>query len=196
MMVGGPAGSPRFDLAQAMQRGSFVRFVEQAFEWEQMQYVFYPYFWARTDTWEDRFAESDPAYQFRRFLQAGWARVVIPVRPGFETVLHYYLETGNLWSGRAAPPAVGDPLYISIAEEIRYRTDTRVLSAVPEGTPWEISVPTALVCLRQQAGLPRWERIPPPEGEVPANQWNWRLVVSGENPHRDDSGPGRRVGPG
>ena len=38
---------PRFDLADAQDDGEVIRFLEHAFEWSQLQYVFYPYFWAR-----------------------------------------------------------------------------------------------------------------------------------------------------
>jgi hypothetical protein len=38
---------------------------------------------------------SDPL--FLSFLQPGYARVVVPVRLGFETAVQFYLNTGLPW---------------------------------------------------------------------------------------------------
>src|SRR4029077_692540 len=64
---------------------SEVKFFEQAFEWKQMAYLFYPYYWADKCSWIDLLQESeanDPV--FAAFLQSGMARMVVPVRRGFE----------------------------------------------------------------------------------------------------------------
>ena len=50
---------PFFDFTEAAAEGAYIRFFEQAFEWDQMQYVFYPYFWSRKRTWVDRFLKQD-----------------------------------------------------------------------------------------------------------------------------------------
>lgn len=164
-----PSGPPRFRFAEARERGALVRFLEQAFEWQHIQYVFYPYFWGRTEPWAERFREDDPAHRFRQFMQAGWARVVVPVRPGFEEVLHYYLQTGNVWGGRGTPPRIGDPLSLSIADEIRERSSEHGLEAIPTGPPWEVRVPTNLVLLRADGSLPRWENRD-------EDGWDWHPV--------------------
>lgn len=171
---------PTFHFERAREHGGVARFFEQAFEWEHIQYVFYPYYWARDDLWDERFDEDDPAHQFRQFLQAGWARVVVPVRPGFEDAVHYYLLTGDVWMGRDTPPGVGDDLHLSIAEEIRSRTEEGVLEATPVGSPWEVRVPTSLVRLSDSPSLPKWERVEPEEDAEPKDYWNWRPVDSGE----------------
>ena len=46
---------PQFDIEDAKADGALIRFFEHAFEWDQVQYVFYPYFWARPGGWADRF---------------------------------------------------------------------------------------------------------------------------------------------
>ncbi len=52
---------------------SHVKFFEQAFDWENMSYLFYPYYWAAKCDWtsliQSEFA-ADPIFQ--AFLQAGW----------------------------------------------------------------------------------------------------------------------------
>lgn len=70
--------------AYALADGTRIRFFEHAFEWDQMQYVFYPYFWARPGGWADRFHARNMDPFLEEFLKAGYARVVVPVRPGFE----------------------------------------------------------------------------------------------------------------
>lgn len=167
---------PTFNLENARKNGAFARFFEQAFEWEHLQYVFYPYYWARGETWDQRFDDDDPAHRFRQFLQAGWARVVVPVRPGFEEALHYYLLTGNVWEGRDLPPRIGDDLSMSIADEIRSRTDQGVLQAIPHGSAWDVRVPTSLVYLRETSDLPEWERLDPDSADDPKNYWDWQPV--------------------
>ena len=72
-------GGDRFD--EAITKGNLIRFLEQSIEWTQLQYAFYPYYWARKETWEDRVRKDDADYEFQQFMQAGAARVVLAVRP-------------------------------------------------------------------------------------------------------------------
>ena len=156
---------PFFDFTEAAAEGAYIRFFEQAFEWDQIQYVFYPYFWARKTTWVDRFTKQEIDPLFLEFLRAGSARVVVPVRPGFETAVTHFLETGKLWGGKGEPPRINTPLYVSIIDEIRERTGApQGEKAV--GEPWDVRVPTALVLTRQTADLPKWKRTAPGE-------WSW-----------------------
>jgi hypothetical protein len=157
---------PFFDFLEAAAEGSYIRFFEQAFEWDQMQYVFYPYFWSRKTTWVDRFVRQDVDPEFLEFLRAGSARVVVPVRPGFEVAVTHFVETGKLWGGEGEPPQINDPLYVSIIDELRERT------GAPEGEkavgePWESRVPTALALVRGTDDLPSWQRTSP-------DAWEWR----------------------
>ena len=70
-------------------------FFERAFEWTQMAYWFFPYFWGRREYWEERMGlqDTDPLHQ--QFLQAGSARVLVPVTPGYEERVLYYLNTAG-----------------------------------------------------------------------------------------------------
>ncbi len=159
---------PSFDFDEAAAEGAYIRFFEQAFEWDQLQYVFYPYFWGRKRNWIDRFVKQDDDPRFAEFLKAGSARVVLPVRPGFELALTHYLETGNIWGGEGEPPQISSPLYVSIVDEIRERTGAGK-GEVAIGEPWDVRVPTALAIIRDRADLPAWERTEP-------EKWNWKPV--------------------
>ena len=151
---------PFFPFPLAAEQGAFTRFFEQAFEWDQMQYVFYPYFWARYETWASRFTRDEVDPLFLEFLQAGAARVVVPVRPGFEIAVTHYLETKEIWNGEGEPPEIHDDLYVPIVREIQERTGAPQ-SEVPVGEPWITRVPTPLVILRSEDELPKWIRVDP-----------------------------------
>jgi len=147
---------PQIDFAAAEEQGSYIRFFEQAFEWEQMMYVFYPYYWAAKERWRASVLHRDDDPMFGEFLRAGAARVVLPVRPGFELALTHFLETGQIWEG-GDPPEITSPMYLSIVDEIKERTGAPGVE-VPQGDPWEIRVPTTLVALRREPGLPAWSK--------------------------------------
>jgi hypothetical protein len=159
---------PFFEFVEAAEEGTYIRFFEQAFEWDQMQFVFYPYFWGRKATWIDRFTKQDVDPQFLEFLKAGAARVVVPVRPGFEIAVTHFIESGQIWGGEGEPPQINSPLYVSIVSEIRERTGAPQ-GETAVGEPWDARVPTALVILRKADGLPEWERTAP-------DAWTWQPV--------------------
>ena len=164
------AGEPplfRFD--EAITKGNLVRFLEQSIEWTQLQYAFYPYYWARKSTWEERIRKDDADYEFQQFMQAGAARVVLPVRPGFEEAFCYFLETGEPWNGAGAPPSIHDPLYVSIVDELRELAGGALETPEPMGEPWEVRLPTNLVMLRRSSTLPTWVKT---EGTT----WDWHPV--------------------
>ncbi|MDQ3776905.1 MAG: hypothetical protein M3461_22425 [Pseudomonadota bacterium] len=145
--------APDFDIFDAVKEGKQVQFFEQAFEWENMTYLFYPYFWGRQNQWIHKVTTFDTDPVFTRFLQAGSARVVIPVHTAYNDAVMYFLENnGAIWSGGDAP-LLNDPLFISLADELRNQTDD-LGHATPEGDPWEVVLPTTLVYLQKDAELP------------------------------------------
>jgi hypothetical protein len=91
-----PCGFPQMDLQEAKREGEFVRFFEQAFEWHFMNYMLYPYFYARKCSWADKLREEAPNGLFTEFLQAGAARLSIPVSPDFEGFVTTYLLNRQL----------------------------------------------------------------------------------------------------
>lgn len=116
-----PCGFPQMDIPESKREGEFVRFIEQAFEWKFMNYMLYPYFWARKCSWEDKFQEESENYLFTKFLQSGFARVSISIRPGFEGMIDFYLKTRRIWDG-AEPPIMGDA-FVPIHQEIKESKD-------------------------------------------------------------------------
>jgi hypothetical protein len=134
--------------------GAVVAFFERAFEWENMMYFYYPYFYGRLARWGELVLIQDLDPQFEQFLKAGAARVVIPVRPGFEAALAHYHETGDVWMGEEMPDMFSD-LYVSIIDEIKARNfapGDEVCVA-----EWDVKLPTTLVMLKDDALLPEWK---------------------------------------
>lgn len=138
-------GFPEIDFIEAAADAPTIQFLEQAFEWDQMTYRYYPYFWARKTRWFDLLEEAEPDASFTAFLQAGSARVVLPVRPGYEVAVAHYEQTGQPFLG-GKPPVINDPLYVSLISELKSKTD-KYATATPEGEPWTYRVPTTLVIL-------------------------------------------------
>jgi hypothetical protein len=131
---------------------SLTKFMEQAFEWNLMSYNFYPYYWGKKQEWVQLYRTENDDPVFRNFMQAGMARVIVTVRPGFEDAVMHYMATGEIWGGGQVP-VLGDPLYMSIAAELEEQ------EYVVEQT-WETVVPTSLIGLQKDgvsidtSGLP------------------------------------------
>ncbi|MCX7214234.1 MAG: hypothetical protein NTW53_16395 [Burkholderiales bacterium] len=135
------------DIELSRQKGVHIQFIEHAFEWTNMSWVFYPYYWATPPKWVellDREDDADPF--FTDFLQAGAARVLIAVRPGFEDAVLHYLATREPWAGGSVP-LIGDDLHVPIHEEIRELTEDSAGTGTLVGQPWTVTVPTSLIFL-------------------------------------------------
>lgn len=145
---------PVINLQKAKQRGSFVQFMEQAFEWDKLSYIFYPYFWADRPKWMELLHREDPTdSKMTAFLKAGSARVLVAVHPAYNKAVLHFLATGQAWEGGESP-AVGDPLFIPLYEEIR-DTQDNMQDAVAEGKPYRYHLGTQLVYLQDStSGLP------------------------------------------
>jgi hypothetical protein len=149
-------GLPQINLYENEAEGPYVRFFEQAFEWEHMTWVTYPYFWGRKNKWTERIAYEDTDPMFNDFLKAGYCRVNVPVREGFEGAIDHFMTFGEIWDGGPLPP-ISNPLYLPIADEIAERM-SRPGEETPQGETWEVRVPTSLVHLRPDDKLPEWEK--------------------------------------
>jgi len=153
-----PFGYPEFLISQAMEEGAYSQFFEQCFEWEQMTYAFYPYYWGRKSQWVDNSTETDDDPVFESFLRAGSSRVLLPVRPGYALQVLYYLNTGEFWNGGEAP-AVDEELQAAIAMEAASAQDVSLSGGRPYGKPWTYTLPTSLVKLQADATLPSWPQV-------------------------------------
>lgn len=142
-------GPPVMDLAKVQQNAAEIQFFENAFEWNNILYVLYPYVWGRRARWSTALQFTDPDLDFAAFLKAGAARVQVPVRPGFERAVAHYSQFGTVWEGGEAP-LQNDSLFVPIIDEV-----TESLGKLDGGVPypagsqsWEVRVPTSLVLLQ------------------------------------------------
>jgi hypothetical protein len=116
-----PHHFPEIDFDEAKAEGDYIKFFEQALEWTNMTYLFYPYFWSNKKEWTmlSRLDDNDPLYA--RFLQAGSARVQVPIRGGFESAVLSFISGAQIWNseGKFVIDDKIDPTYLSIAEEFK-----------------------------------------------------------------------------
>jgi hypothetical protein len=117
-----PFGHPEIDFAEAKAEGAYIQVFEQTFEWNNMVYLFYPYFWGKKSEWVTiaQLTDNDPL--FGQFLRAGAARVQVPVRVGFEDAILTYLSTGELWAGEGTlvnSEGGPDTQHLSIIDELK-----------------------------------------------------------------------------
>jgi hypothetical protein len=128
--------------SQWEEYASHVKFFEQAFEWSLMSYIFYPYYWADPCQWEkiaNTSVNGDAI--FGGFLQSGMARMVVPVRRGFEQAINYYIASGVIWNGGGLVMDLHDDLYLSIDEELEQ------VEGIVENE-WETRMPTTLTIVQ------------------------------------------------
>lgn len=143
-----------------------VDFFEQAFDWHIMAQVFYPYYWAQRCRWKELFQSTDSNDQgFQAFLQSGMAKVVVPIKHGYEAAVAFYMETGDVWTGSRMVIHTDDETYLSLVDE---------MNAV-EGfveAEWQTTVPTTLTIIQRDSvqlaasGLPCCET----DTELPIEQ--------------------------
>lgn len=156
MIDSGDEGPFEIDFDEAMHEGNYVNFFEEAFEWEHINYKFYPYFWNNKQQWVSRVLQSNNDPHFEAFIKAGYAGVLLPIRPGYERAVLYFMETGLIWNGEGEPPMVTTELYSGVLEEIQDRPTGEFDAPLAFGQPWTIKVPTSLVKLRANDDLPKW----------------------------------------
>jgi hypothetical protein len=152
----GPHGVPEIgDFQKAAAQGNYLQFLEQAFEWENLQYVLYPYFWSRKETWADRVGFQAPDPVFAEFVRSGAARVTLPARLGFSAEVIHFLEKGDPWKSGPVLEMVSEE-YQDVVNEI-LEAEKTVGKETQQGDEWLTVVPTSLVQLKATSELPEWK---------------------------------------
>lgn len=132
-------------------------FWEDSLEWELMTHKLYPYFWTDKERWPAlyRTATSGDAL-FDEFLKAGYAKVVVPLRPNYERSVLYYLRTNMIWAGGEVP-AFDDDEHLSLLEELHDSVQLQKGDGTPVGPPWEVKLPTSFIYLQEEPELPQFD---------------------------------------
>jgi hypothetical protein len=154
---GAPPSSPpwrEIDFAKARASAPTIQFLEQAFEWGNMSYLLYPYFWAKRERWDELNKLESANPEFEQFLKAGSARVVLPVRPAMTDAVKHWLVYQQPFFGQPMP-LPGDPLFVSLADEIHDLTQPPADGEA--GNSWEVRMGTTLLWVDPSSALPHNE---------------------------------------
>lgn len=136
--------------------GEFIKYLQNAIEWENVLFFSYPYWWDLIENWPFKRFLVHPDFDHRTFLRAGCARVVVTIRPGFECsfaqlVEHFTLQTTpDPNATDACSEELGpDHPYVTIGDEIRNYAMTNY-EHVPPANP-DQNVRPLLYPLQQRA---------------------------------------------
>jgi len=142
-----PDEDPRIDRLELAAEADHIQFFEDVFDWPNLTYLCYPYQWAGRDRWAAVLSRtsSDPLHQ--AFLQAGAARVMVPVRAGYEHAVGEYLATSQVPTLSPRPWRGSNNPYPPIEDLIGDALD-RPGEEVAVDEPWEVVTPTALIQLQ------------------------------------------------
>lgn len=126
-----------------------VRFFEEAFDWEVMSYMFFPYYWGEEIGWESLIKEQSSAdFIFQAFLQSGMGKVTLPVKVGYERAVLYYFDTGKVWFGKGYTLDDGSLLYKKVLSALRVKESTEPGYVMSE---WLTRVPSALTIIQSDS---------------------------------------------
>jgi hypothetical protein len=108
----------------ALQTQPYIWFHENSFEWKNMVYLFYPYFWGNRNQWRDKIAISENDILFQEFLQAGYAKVIVPVNPDAEALVLRYVSNPEVTEAalyedalRGNPDSQFDDLWMELLQD-------------------------------------------------------------------------------
>jgi hypothetical protein len=144
---------PHIDRGKVASLEEMIRFFHDAFEWEHTSWDCLDYFWAPEGSWDDLMAITDGDADQKAFLAAGAAKVTLPVRPGYETLVLYRLWSQRTWPGDRAPlPDIEAAVALGSEVATTPRGAPQRGVAVPGGN-WAERSPTELVILQPEALL-------------------------------------------
>lgn len=180
----GPKHFPWIDRDNAEWIRPEMKFLEQSFDWANMAYEFYPYYWSRRSQWLQAYSFNDNDPLFNDFLKAGAARVLVPVHPSATAQVLYYQLTGALWPGGDVPwleppdpqddklgPNDVDKIDAELALYKDYMSelgpelkgdeiDKEIDISPDDPAAWMVKIPTTLVWLQPDATLPEFDEGP------------------------------------
>ena len=135
----------------ALGRPRYHQFFDKAFEWSEMAYSFTVRTGEAPSEWAlNQYQGEDEL--FTAFLQAGLARVLVPVRADFSYIVPYFLASGTIWDGENFLTAANEAS-VSLINELKTSQLGREMST-ESSEPWLIRVPTPMVVLQDGSDLP------------------------------------------
>ncbi|HAT7750556.1 TPA: hypothetical protein ACF5QH_002198 [Legionella pneumophila] len=176
-----PNNYPEIHINNALEISPEIKFLEQSFDWRNMIYEFYPYYWGRKENWLESYPLKDNDPLFADFLRAGAARVLVPVRIEATKPVLFYQLTGKMWPGGDMPQFdPPDPMGTLVAPGVEDNTDAEfalykdyvaelqnesmigdinedIVIEPDDPDAWMYKVPTTLVWLQNNMELPDFE---------------------------------------
>lgn len=131
----------------------YSHFLEQAFEWDEIYYTLKTPLNASQETTFD--ALNVPQQTLTDFLQAQYARVLLPVDPAFTYIVPYFLDSGIIWDGQNDLSLVNTGS-VSVINKLKNHTSADQAEPAESSPPetWEIRIPTAMRMLQADSELP------------------------------------------
>ncbi len=145
-----------------------VPFFSGALAWPDMSFTYYPTFFGPDALDRPFLYVREPSASamddFTAFLRAGSARLVVPVRPGYDRALLYFLSSrGCFWFGSADLTPVWDR-DVDLVNQLK----TQDPVPEPETAAWEVRVATPMIRLQDGDQLPSFmDNIRLPAGGKP-----------------------------
>jgi hypothetical protein len=126
------SAAPGLSPAQAiLEYGEYVKFVQEAIDWDRILVLLYPYFWDKAEHHALKLYLQHTDGFHREFLRAGAARVVLAIKPEREQEVVSLLDQGEL--GTLAPGSRFSPLIDAVQEaEQRYRRRAAASTRPPD----------------------------------------------------------------
>jgi hypothetical protein len=159
---------PVLDIEKINDLQPINSFLHHGIDFAKMSFDFLPSRFGGFDERRSAFGSAD-AGMLSRFLTAGAAEIVLPVKSGFEEHLFFFLYFGFLFDGRDVP-LPDDPIVLALYDEI---LEARALNQSPDSITidtWQEPVPTSYILLQNGATLPDFRPGAPPDpGGVAGN---------------------------
>lgn len=149
--------TPFFFSQEATNDGQRVGFAEGMFEWENMIYQFFPYYWSPEHYWKEIYTYQDTDPLFQKFMQAGYARVLVPVKPGYEPKVATFFATGII--PQSSSLIYDEETLAALIADMQDIPDPNDPDNIEHFT-WEVKIPTSLVILQTGAGCVGDEGLP------------------------------------
>lgn len=132
-----------------------LQFLDQAFEWKEMAFAFTVLTGEAPEERQINYYMGVESL-FTAFLQAASARVLLPVSPGFDFLIPYFLAAGAIWAGSPElTPAHTQS--VDLIDELKSVRQADSEERKPRSKPWNVVTPTSMVVLQEGQDLPSFE---------------------------------------
>lgn len=131
--------------AMSLAEPRYMYFFESSFEWADMSYSFMGQSSSPDELAATALAHAADDQRFQRFLNAAYARLLVPVNLAHAPAVLYQLATGAIWDGSPEFVATTEADVDIRADLVTLSPDQARVERVSE--PWTVVVPTGIAVL-------------------------------------------------